>query len=169
MAHTDTRIAGDKMQSLEEKLKSFHIKRTIEEEMAKESADLQNQANVRPAYKARTGVAGRSVRISTFDKEKNRWVHCGYFKDRVFRRKVKPIHRMYTTNCYAIQEETFQMLVKRGCRYIIFEQRGKMDLVSKIEDWLKPDIQVMELKEHGVQRHFPIDRMIPMVRGHEIT
>ena len=141
----------------------------MEESLAQENANFQRQANERPAYKARKETAGRSVRISTFDKEKNKWVHCGYYKDGVFRRKVKPVHRMYTTNCYAIQEETFQMLVGRGCKYIIFEQRGKMDLVSKVEEWLKPDIRVMELKEHGLQRHFPIDKMIPMVRGHEIT
>ena len=97
------------------------------------------------------------MKVFAYDKAKQQRVFAGTAQGGVFRRRVRPEHRLREFDCYAIQEPVFRQLVELGVTIIWLEEDNRI-LESKLKDWLGPDIRVIDLG-HGRQRLFSIDKM----------
>ncbi len=97
------------------------------------------------------------IEVMTYDMKKDKKVLCGHLKGDTFYREVKPEHLMHKFNSYAIQEDAFHYLVINGCKRVVLQTQDGY-LVSTIEDWLQPNIKVMNYG-HGSQRFLPVKYM----------
>lgn len=98
--------------------------------------------------------------ITTFDAGKQKVVRSGIYKNGVFTKRVKPEHLMRKFNAYGVQEDIIVSLAGKNCQIVHIICDGKV-LESKFEDWLAPDIKVMDFG-NGKQRFLPVNRMIEL-------
>lgn len=89
-----------------------------------------------------------------FDIKKEKYILCGHLVGAIFYRDVKAEHYIRMIGGYGIQEDAFQLLVARGYKHIVFRQENGDQLISPIDEWLRPSIRVKDLG-HGNQRLLP--------------
>lgn len=95
--------------------------------------------------------------VVTWDPKKNKMVKAGRIEGKTFIREVKAEHFMRMIQGYAIQEDAINQLIEAGVNKVVI-RTATGDLVSKLAEWLEPDIKVRDWG-HGFQRLMPVARM----------